>query len=66
MIKKYIVTLRYQYPAWDEKSGLQYEVSAENKSDAIKIARWNATTDGQLCGGKGRVSFKAQEYCVAY
>lgn len=56
----YEVTLRFQYPAWDEKDGIPYEVTADSKAAAVKIARNQAQRDGHLGGGKGRCSFKAE------
>lgn len=55
----YTVTLRFQFPAHDERDGIPFEVQARSKADAIKQARRQADHDGHLCGGKGRVSFKA-------
>lgn len=59
--KQYEVVLRFQFPAWDEKDGIKFEAVARNKSEAIRYARRQADLDGHLCGGKGRVSFKASE-----
>lgn len=59
--KNYTVTLRFQFPAWDEVDGIPYEEQARSKADAIKYARRQAERDGHLCGGKGRASFKAVE-----
>lgn len=54
------VRLTFQYPAWDEHDGLWYpSIEANSKSEANAIARRQADIDGHLCGGKGRVSFKA-------
>ena len=58
---RYEVTLRFQYPAWDEKNGIPFFVEADSKSDAIKQARREADYCGHLCGGKGRVTFSAKE-----
>jgi len=59
--KNYTVTMRFQFPAWDERDGISYDEQARSKSDAVKHARRQAERDGHLCGGKGRVAFKAQE-----
>jgi hypothetical protein len=59
--KTYTVTLRFQFPAWDEREGIPFEVTARTKADAIKQARRQADYGGHLCGGHGRVSFKAVE-----
>ena len=59
--KNYTVTMRFQFPSWDEKEGIQFEEQARCKADAVKYARRKADYDGHLCGGKGRVSFKAEE-----
>jgi len=45
----YTVTLTFRYPAWDERDGLLYTVTAMNKREAIKRARRQADNDGQLC-----------------
>lgn len=45
-MKNFIVTLRFQYPAWDEKDGIPYEIAAKTKTDAIKKARRQAENDG--------------------
>jgi hypothetical protein len=62
-MKHYIVTLRYQFPAWDERDGLPYEVDADSKAQAIQIARREAEHDGNAGTGvlKGRQSWKAVE-----
>lgn len=59
----YTVTLRFQYPAWDERDGIPYEVSAASKSKAIARARTQAERDGHIrpCCGKGRYTFTARE-----
>lgn len=59
--REYTVTMRFQYPAWDEKDGIQYPIRAASKSDACAAARRQAYNDGHLCGGKGRVTFSAKE-----
>lgn len=62
-MKTYTVTLRYQHPAWDEKNGIPYEVTAKTKADAIKKARKQAESDGNTGWGasKGRTTFTATE-----
>ncbi len=56
------VTLRFQYPAWDEADGIEYrDIRASSKSKANAMARRMASNDGHLCGGKGRVTFFATE-----
>jgi hypothetical protein len=61
--KPYNVTIRFQYPAWDEVDGIVYrDIQATCKSDAIKQVRREAENDGHVPGiGKGRASFKAVE-----
>jgi hypothetical protein len=61
-LKPYIVTLTFQYPAWDEKDGYRYEVQATSKKQAIQRARWQAERDGHAVGGRGRYWFRAEEY----
>jgi len=60
--KLYTVTLRFQHPAWDEREGLPYEVTAANKKEAVRIARSRAEHDGHLpCSGKGLHWLKAEQ-----
>jgi hypothetical protein len=61
---EYRVTLRFQFPAWDEQDGIPYIIRAKTKADAIKWARMEAKRDGHIgfgCAGKGRATFKAEE-----
>ncbi len=58
---RYDVRLTFQYPAWDEVDGIVFTVDADCKAKAVKYARYEADRAGHLCGGKGRVSFKATE-----
>lgn len=56
------VKLTFQYPAWDETTGIDYPgIVAKNKSEANANARRQASRDGHLYGGKGRVTFAATE-----
>jgi hypothetical protein len=56
----YRVGLRFQFPAWDEKNGLWFDVYAANKRDAVRAARRMAERDGHVpFRGKGRVTFTA-------
>ncbi len=56
------VTMRFQYPAWDEIDGIVYrDIRAESKAEANAMARRMAGDDGHLQGGKGRVTFSAAE-----
>lgn len=56
----YVVTLRFQFPSWDEKDGIPFYVSATSKSDAIKRAKQQAEGDGIWPHAhKGRVTFTA-------
>lgn len=56
-MKTYKVTMTKQFPAWDERDGLIFTVTATSKMQAIKYARQEAA-DGGHCG---RASFKAIE-----
>jgi hypothetical protein len=59
---KYLVTLRFRFPAWDEKNGIPYEVEASSKSDAIKSVRRQAYNDGHTVGQKATdITFTATE-----
>jgi hypothetical protein len=60
-MKLYEVVLKYQFPAWDEVSGISFEVEAGSKQEAIKSARRIANDEGHIMSGKGRSSFKAVE-----
>lgn len=59
----YDVIIRFQFPAWDEKSGITYSnISARSKREAIRSVRRAAYDDGHVgTGGKGRVTFTALE-----
>ena len=59
--KKYRVTLRKQFPSWDEKNGIPYMIEAKSKSDAIKKARYEASSHGHTSQEGGRYWFKAEE-----
>lgn len=59
---EYIVTMRFQYPAWDEKAGITYRVSARSKREANAKARRQAENDGHAgpwVKDKGRITFSA-------
>ena len=63
----YTVTLKFQYPAWDEKNGIIYEdITASSKSDAIRRVRTMAEHDGHyspgINTGKGRATFTAVQW----
>lgn len=61
--KDYVVTLRFKFPAWDEKNGIPFEVRAKSKSDAVKRARQQAERDGHTgqSKSKGGSTFTATE-----
>lgn len=60
--KSFDVTMRFQYPAWNEVDGIEYRsIEADSKSEANSIARKQADRDGHLGWGKGRVTFTANE-----
>ena len=58
----YNVTLRFQFPAYDERDGVPFDgIIAATKSEAIKKARREAAHRGYLGEvGKGRATFKAE------
>ena len=58
---RYVVTLRFQFPAWDETNGMPYEVDARSKSEAIRMVRTLAFKDGHVGRGKGRYWFTAEK-----
>lgn len=51
----YTVTMTWQHPAWNERGGATYTVTARTKAEAIKRARRIAEDDGHV----GRRYFKA-------
>jgi len=58
---RYTVTIRFQYPAWDEKDGIVYEdVLARSKAEAIAWVHTMARGDGHTGTGKGRYTFTAE------
>lgn len=50
-LTEYTVVQRMQYPAWDEKDGIRYTVTARSKGDAVKKARRVAWDYGNTGGG---------------
>lgn len=61
-VQMWTVTLRFQYPAWDEVDGIVYQdIAAVSKAEANAIVRRMADNDGHVCGGKGRITFTATE-----
>lgn len=60
--KEWNITMRFQYPAWDEKDGIEYRgISARSRSEANRIAARQARNDGHACGHRGRYTFTAVE-----
>ncbi|MBP5947877.1 hypothetical protein [Pseudomonas sp. P9(2020)] len=60
--KTFNVTMRFQYPAWNEIDGVLFEgIEADTKSDANEEARRRASSNELLGWGKGRVTFTATE-----
>lgn len=61
MMNSFRVTIRYQFPDWNETDGIGYVVDAASKSDAIKQVRRQATRDGHIGNvvGKGRITVSA-------
>jgi hypothetical protein len=57
----YIVTMRFQFPAWDEKDGIEFEVSAANKREANAKGRRQAKDAGHARANRGLYWFKATE-----
>lgn len=58
----YTVTLRFEFPAWDEADGLVYrDIVARSRKDANEQVRRMARDDGHIAGGKGRVWLSAEE-----
>jgi len=61
MKKLYTVTIKFQFPAWNQKDGISYDVRAESKSQAIKFIRSQAERDGHTGKNIGRFTFTAVE-----
>ena len=58
----YTVTIRKQFPSWDEKNGIVYQdVTGRSKSEAIANARFRARNAGHTGDSKtsGRAIFSA-------
>jgi hypothetical protein len=59
-VKSWVVTMRFEYPAWDEKDGIRYEgVLGRTKAEANRAAARMAAGDGHACSGRGRYWFTA-------
>lgn len=62
MPKTYTVTVKVQYPSWDERDGFEFrDITADSKSEAIKKARQHSWTYGIIDGHKGLSWWKATE-----
>ena len=62
-LSRWRVTMRFQWPAWDEADGIVYQdILAESKSAAIRSVRKLAASDGHAIGGRGRYWFSAAKY----
>lgn len=60
----YTVTLQVQFPAWNERDGITFEIeSADSKSDAIKQARRMAEAAG-YDRHSGRKTFTATAHAA--
>lgn len=60
--KSWVVTMRFEYPAWDEKDGIRYEgILGRTKAEANRAAARMAVGDGHACSGRGRYWFTAVE-----
>lgn len=58
----YRVTIRFQFPAWNERDGIPYTMTAKSKAKAISYVRRQARDDGHIPAiGKGRVTISAKE-----
>lgn len=58
--KTYNVNISFEYPAWNEREGIEYQgITAKTKRDAIRIVRSLADSDGHLGTGRGRYWLKA-------
>lgn len=59
-LSQWRVTMRFQWPAWDEADGIVYQdILAESKSAAIRTVRKLAASDGHAIGRRGRYWFSA-------
>lgn len=57
----FTVTVKKQFPAWDEVNGIVYCVDARNKAEATKDVRRKAVNDGHVGFGQGRYTVSAVE-----
>jgi hypothetical protein len=57
--RAYEVTVTFAAPAWDERDGIRYRVTARDKSQANRYARRRAYDDGHTVGR--RAYFTARE-----
>jgi len=61
-VKSWVVTMRFEHPAWDERDGIVYRgVFGRTRAEANRAAARMATGDGHACGGRGRYWFTAVE-----
>lgn len=60
-VRRYKVTMRKQFPAWDERDGIVSFQHARSKSEAVKYARSDMYRDGHAGGGSGRAFYTAEE-----
>ena len=61
MVQDFIVTLRFRFPAWNNKAGIVFQVRALTKAQAIRFAKAQAERDGHWPAvGQGAATFKAQ------
>lgn len=61
-VKQWVVTMRFEYPAWDEKDGIVYQgIPARTRSEANRAAKRLASGVGHACSGRGRYWFTAVE-----
>lgn len=63
MSQTFTVTLRFQFPSWEDRDGIRYEIRARTKAEAIKYAKVMAERDGHTGGhaaAHGRATFKAE------
>jgi len=55
----YLVTLTFQFPAWDETKGIEYFYENTDRQSAIRRAKQDAENDGHIDRFKGRTKFTA-------
>jgi hypothetical protein len=60
MMSDYRVVVTVQYPAWNERDGITFYVTASSKAEAIKEARCLNERGGQVHSKQGRAVWRSE------